>query len=380
MKAIYLDHSATTPLHPEVLKALLPYYLEHFGNPSSVHSYGRTARNGLNKARDHMAALIGCAPSEIIFTSGGTESDNMALNGVIGMKSKPHIITTQVEHHAILKTCQRLENIGVEVTYLPVDSYGQVHLENIKEAIRPNTIMMSMIHGNNEVGTLQPIAEVGKLAKEHNIYLHVDAVQSLGKVPIDLSKLPVDMMSFSSHKVNGPKGIGALYVSSKVKLSPFMLGGAQEWKRRAGTENLAGIVGFVKAIELATEQRKDNYKRYTSLRNLMIQVWQHSLNEDQFVINGHPSDHLPHILNASFPELDTESHLINLDLQGVAASSGSACSSGSLEISHVLQAMNLPREICASAIRFSFGMGTTEEDVITAANITASIVNRLKKK
>lgn len=379
MKAIYLDHSATTPLNPLVLKAMLPFYQEHFGNPSSVHSFGRTARNGLNKARDRMAALLACEPSEIIFTSGGTESDNMALYGVIGMQSNLHIITTQVEHHAIIRTCKKLENMGVEITYLPVDSYGQVQIENVRAAIRSNTIMISMIHGNNEVGTLQPIEEVGKLAKQHNIYFHVDAVQSLGKVPIDLSKSPVDMMSFSSHKINGPKGMGALYVSRKVKLAPFMLGGAQEWKRRAGTENLAGIVGFVKAIELATQQLTDNHKTYTSLRNLMIRVWQQSLNEDQFVINGHPSDHLPHILNVSFPELDTESLLMNLDLEGVAAASGSACSSGSLEISHVLQAMNLPEKICTSAIRFSFGMGTSEEDVISAAKITAFIVNRLRK-
>jgi cysteine desulfurase len=379
MMPIYLDHSATTPLHPQVLEEMLPYFQEHFGNPSSLHSYGRAARNALNESRDRMAYLLSCDPGELIFTSGGTESDNYAIRGMVHAQkgTKNHIITTQVEHHAVLGACHALEDEGFEVTYLPVDSYGQVDIDAAAAAIRPETIMISMIYGNNEVGTLQPIESVGRLAHENQIYFHVDAVQALGKLDIKLSSLPVDLMSFSSHKINGPKGVGALYLSKNVLLKPEISGGSQERKRRAGTENLAGIVGFSKALDLALENIAQKQNHLNQLRKTMINIWNHELGEKRFVINGHASDRLPHILNVSFPGVETETLLMNLDLAGVSAASGSACTSGSLEVSHVLRAMNLPNEVTKSAIRFSFGMENSIEEVQEAARKTATIVRRI---
>lgn len=380
MKPIYLDHSATTPLHPQVLEAMLPYFQEQFGNPSSLHSFGRTVRNALNDARDRMAHQLGCDPGELVFTSGGTESDNYAIMGVAHASKghKSHIITTQVEHHAVLGACRTLEDEGYDITYLPVDSTGQVRLEDVAAAIRPGTIMISMIHGNNEVGTLQPIESIGRLAQENQIYFHVDAVQALGKLEeLKLASLPVDLMSFSSHKINGPKGIGALYISKKVLIKPLLSGGSQERKRRAGTENLAGIVGFAKALDLAVENIVEKRSYLNKLRKTMIDTWTDELGEDSFVINGHTTDKLPHILNVSFPSVETETMLMNLDIENVAAASGSACTSGSLEVSHVLRAMNLPEDVTKSAIRFSFGMENSLEEVQEAARITATIVKRI---
>lgn len=379
MKPIYLDHSATTPLHPQVLEAMLPYFQEHFGNPSSLHSYGRAARNALNEARDRMANQLNCDPGEIVYTSGGTESDNYAIMGVAHAQEghKNHIITTQVEHHAVLGTCRKLEDEGYDITYLPVDSKGQVKLEDAAAAIRPETIMISMIHGNNEVGTLQPIESIGRLAQENEIYFHVDAVQALGKLELNLTSLPVDLMSFSAHKVNGPKGIGALYISKKVLIKPVISGGAQERKRRAGTENLAGIVGFSKAVDLAVQEINRKQRYLNKLRQTMIDTWVDELGTDSFVINGHLTERLPHILNVSFPTAETETLLMNLDLENVAAASGSACTSGSLEVSHVLQAMNLPDKVTKSAVRFSFGMENSIEEVQEAARKTATIVKRI---
>ena len=333
MNPIYLDHAATTPMRAEVLEAMLPYFTEKFGNPSSLHAFGRETRIALSRSRDRLAALIGCSPSELLFTSGGTESDNSALFGAAAQygTSKKHVITTQVEHHAVLHACGQLERSGYDVTYLPVDETGQVRMEELAAAVRDDTFLISVMYGNNEVGTLQPIVRIGELARERRIVFHVDAVQTLGLLPIDLSALPVDLMSFSAHKLYGPKGVGALYVSKRITISPYLVGGSQERKRRAGTENVAGIVGFARAAELAIESQADNRRHTELLRQEMVQTFTRDLEAGAFVVNGHPTDVLPHILNVSFPGADTETMLMSLDLEGIAASSGSACTSGSLE-------------------------------------------------
>jgi cysteine desulfurase len=379
MEQIYLDHAATTPLHPGVLEAMEPYYKEFFGNPSSTHSFGRAAKTAVNRSRDFIAEKLGCLPAELIFTSGGTESNNMALYGLLqANKDKKHIITTRIEHHAILHPCEWLENLGFYVTYIPVDHDGLVSAEDIKTAIRPDTALISMMFGNNEVGTLQPVEKVGRLAQSHDIAFHVDAVQALGKVEINLAQLPVDLMSFSAHKINGPKGIGALYVSKSRHLAPVFYGGSQERKRRPGTENVAGIVGFAKALEIAVSSGIS--ESTNELRQRMIVCLQQELGLDGFILNGHQELRLPHIVNISFPGAGTESLLMNLDLEGIAAASGSACTSGSLETSHVLQAMDLADEVTSSAIRFSFGLGNTMEQIENTARKTATIVNRLRNR
>lgn len=379
MNSIYLDHSATTPLHPHVLESMLPYLQGKFGNPSSIHSYGRQARNALNTARDQMAAMLSCNPNELIFTSGGTESDHVAILGIARTQKhlhKNHIITSTVEHHAVLGACQALEQQGYTVTYVPVDEQGMVSVNEVASAIRPETALISIMYGNNEVGTLQPVQAIGCLAKENGIFFHVDAVQALGHVELNLKALPVDAVSFSAHKMHGPKGIGALYLSERVPLQPLLTGGSQERKRRAGTENLAAIVGFAKALELATENL-ESYRMYMDeLRHSLLHTLNKQLEEYSYVVNGHPIKRLPHILNMSFPGVNSETLLMNLDMQGIAASSGSACSSGSIEVSHVLRAMNLPEAVCNSAVRFSFGMDNTMEEVEQTALKLATIVKR----
>jgi cysteine desulfurase len=382
MNPIYVDHAATTPLHPEVLEAMRPYYTEFFGNPSSTHSFGRAAKTAVNRSRDFIAGALGCLPAELIFTSGGTESNNMAIYGVLqaNKDQKKHIITTLIEHHAVLHPCEWLENLGFEVTYLPVDQTGLIQVEDVESAIRPDTALISIMFGNNEVGTLQPIEEIGRLAQSHGIPFHVDAVQALGKVSIDLAQLPVDLMSFSAHKINGPKGIGALYLSKTQQLKPVFYGGSQERKRRPGTENVAGIVGFAKALEISLNQFSAIELKMDELRQLMVNRIEQELGVDGYVLNGHQEKRLPHIVNISFPGAGTESLLMNLDIEGIAAASGSACTSGSLEVSHVLKAMQLPESVTASAIRFSFGLGNSKEQIETAAQKTATIVQRLRKK
>ncbi|WP_442603530.1 cysteine desulfurase family protein [Paenibacillus sp. KN14-4R] len=382
MKSIYLDYAATSPLHPDVLEAMLPYYLEAFGNPSSLHAYGREARNALNRSRDAIAMHLGCHSSEIIFTSGGTESSNLALFGMMQTlgSEKKHIITSQIEHHCVLHPCNELEKMGYEVTYVSVDSTGLVSVEEIANAIRPDTALISVMYGNNEVGTVQPIEQIGELARKHQVIFHVDGVQALGKIPLHLASLPVDLMSFSAHKINGPKGVGALYVAKHVPLKAYQHGGGQERKRRSGTENVAGIVGFAKAIKLATEELTSRVAHAEQLRQAMINKLEAELGPvgDNWVINGHLTERLPHILNISFVGLDTETLLMNLDLDGVAAASGSACTSGSLEISHVLKAMHLPENVTLSAVRFSVGIGNSMEEIETAAQKIATIVKRTR--
>jgi cysteine desulfurase len=373
---IYLDHAATSPLHPEVLEAMQPYMSEHFGNPSSVHHWGRKAKAALDRSRTTIAELLHTHPNQLIFTSGGTESDNMALIGVaLAYRDKGrHIITSQIEHHAVLHTCSFLEKMGYEVTYLPVDETGKVSLADLEKAIRPDTILASIMYGNNEVGTIQDIEAIGHLLQERNVLFHSDGVQALGSLSINLDELPVDLMSFSAHKINGPKGVGALYLSRNVKHQPISFGGAQEKKRRAGTENVAGIVGFATAAKIAYSQLENKRKLYQTYRETILNI----LNEANVnhAVNGHATDYLPHILNISFYGFDTESILMNLDLAGIAASSGSACASGSLEPSHVLVAMGLEEERLRSAVRFSFGLGNTLEQIQEAAKTIVSILKR----
>ncbi|OPH48528.1 cysteine desulfurase NifS [Paenibacillus ferrarius] len=380
MNPIYLDHAATTPVHPDVLEAMLPFYTAFFGNPSSTHSFGRATRTALNRFRDAMAKSLGCLPAELIFTSGGTESNNMAIFGVLhaSKDDKKHIITTQIEHHAVLHPCERLEGLGYEVTYLPVGPTGLIQIEDVAAAVRPDTALISIMYVNNEVGTIQPIEQIGELARAKQIPFHVDAVQALGKLPLNLHELPVDMVSLSAHKLYGPKGVGALYVSKHTKLTPHVYGGSQERKRRAGTENVAAIAGFAKAVEVLLPQVETLQEKASELRQTMIHVLEQQLGSERFTINGHKEQSVPHILNISFPGISTETLLMNLDLENVAAASGSACTSGSLEVSHVLQAMKLPENVTASAVRFSFGMGNSKEQIETAAQKIATIVHRLR--
>ncbi|MEK5477397.1 cysteine desulfurase family protein [Paenibacillus sp. FSL R5-0407] len=382
MKNIYLDHAASTPVHPDVAETMLDVMRRQYGNASSVHSFGRAAKRLVNGSRDSLARFIGCRSDEVVFTGGGTESDNLALFGTAEARRDRgrHIITTAIEHHAVLHACHRLEKQGFEVTYLPVDRYGQVHSEQVEAAIRPDTILVSVMYGNNEIGTIQPIAEIGELTSARDIVFHVDAVQALGAVPINCNELPVDLMSFSSHKINGPQGVGALYIRRELSIEPILYGGLQERKRRAGTENMAGIAGFAKAAELAAAQLPQRAAHDEELREVLISGLKREIGEDRFHVNGHPSQRLPHILNISFPECDTETMLMNLDMEGIAVASGSACSSGSIEPSHVLEAMNLPQNFLRSAIRFSFGLGNTSEEMEHTAEKIGTILERLRKR
>lgn len=378
MREIYVDHAATTPLHPEAVRAMEPFLYQHFGNASSIHRFGRKARGALDEARRKLKRLIGVEQGNLIFTSGGTEADNLAVLGsaFANQKRGRHIITTRVEHHAILHACEYLEQNGFDVTYLPVDEQGRICLTDLKRSLREDTILVSVIFGNNETGTLQPIQEIGELLKETDIYFHTDAVQVFGFAPIDVQALHVDLLTAASHKVNGPKGVGFLYAAPHVKLNPLLYGGAQERNFRAGTENVAGIVGFAKAAELAYADLNARRAAYAALKRSLVQ----RLSEVGLVfqINGpDPEQALPHILNVSFPQVKADVMLMNLDLAGVAASSGSACSAGSMQPSHVLLAMFNDERRAQTAIRFSFGYGNTEEDVRQIVRITKEIMDRL---
>lgn len=357
---------------------------EKFGNASSVHSFGREAKRMVNGARDRLAASLGCRPEELVFTGGGTESDNLALFGTIqAQKSRgKHIVTTAIEHHAVLHSCRQLERNGFEVTYLPVDRTGRVHPEQIAQSLRPDTILVSVMYGNNEVGTLQPIVEIGEMVRRNNsdTVFHVDAVQALGAVPIHCHELPADLISFSSHKINGPQGVGALYIRKKLMIEPMLYGGLQEKKRRAGTENIAGIIGFAKAAELAAAGLSKRREHDLMLRTTLLKSLESAVGRGYFHVNGNEEYYLPHILNISFPEMQTETMLMNLDMEGIAVASGSACTSGSLEPSHVLEAMNLPQNLLRSAIRFSFGLGNTSEEIEYTAEKVGTILTRLRKK
>ncbi|WVE36260.1 cysteine desulfurase family protein [Priestia megaterium] len=378
MERIYVDHAATSPIHPAVVEKMTTFMHEYFGNPSSIHHYGRESRRYLDEARQAIAASIGAHENELIFTSGGTEADNMALIGVaLANRHKGnHIITTQIEHHAVLHTCEYLETQGFEVTYLPVNEYGQVSVDEIKSALTDQTILVSVMFGNNEVGAIQPIGEIGVLLKEHGAYFHTDAVQAYGLIPLNVQQLGVDLLSVSAHKINGPKGMGFLYAAAHVSLSSLLFGGEQERKRRAGTENMTSIVGFEEAVKISQQTlqtRADEYRRY---KEIMVAV----LKEEgiSFEINGHLENALPHVLNLSFPKTNVESMLVNLDLAGIAASSGSACTAGAIDPSHVLVAMfGKGSERLTTSIRFSFGLGNSAEQIEKTARQTANIVKRL---
>jgi cysteine desulfurase len=384
MQSIYLDHAATTAVHPQVWEAMLPYFTNQYGNPSSLHSFGRETKIALSRARDGIAECLNCSPAEWMFTGSGTESDNTAIFGAAArygqVSGKRHLITTQIEHHAVLHACRHLEKQGYEVTYLPVDQSGLVKLADVEAAIRHDTFLISVMYGNNEVGTVQPIRDIGELARERGIVFHVDAVQALGTEDIQLSAMPVDLMSFSAHKLYGPKGVGALYISKNISIEPLMFGGSQERKRRAGTENVPGIAGFAKAVQLAASNREANVQQLDSLREQLLAGIEEEAGRDGFILNGSRDNRLPHILNVSFPGIDTDIMLMNLDLNGIAAASGSACTSGSLEVSHVLQAMHLSDEVTKSAIRFSVGMDNDKDQIREVSRRIGTILRRIRNK
>ncbi len=376
---IYLDHAATTPVKSEVLEAMLPYFSDKYGNPSSVYSIGRESRKAIDEARERVASAIGAQSKEIFFTSGGSESDNWAIKGVAyaNRARGNHIITSSIEHHAVLNTCRYLEDDGFEVTYLPVDSNGLVSPEQLREAIKPTTTVISVMFANNEIGTIQPIKEIGKIAREKGIYFHTDAVQAVGNIPIDVDELNIDMLSLSAHKFYGPKGMGALYVRKNVKLASFIQGGGQERGRRAGTENIAGIVGLGKAIQLAVENLDDYNSRIRHLRDMIINGIKERI---PFVrLNGDPEKRLPGNVNISFEFVEGESLLLMLDMKGIAASSGSACSSGSLDPSHVLLAVGLSHEVAHGSLRMTVGEDNTEEDIRYVLDVLPPIVERLRE-
>ncbi|MET3727671.1 cysteine desulfurase [Fictibacillus halophilus] len=379
MKNVYLDHAATSPVHPEVIEEMIPFLTEHFGNPSSIHQYGRQTRKALDDARTMIATSIGASRNEIIFTSGGTESDNLAILGTVSpLENKgKHVITTEVEHHAVLHTCHELEKRGYDVTYLSVDDEGRISLDELKSSLREDTILVSIMYCNNETGTTQDIKEIGSLLKEKEILFHTDAVQAYGLISIDVNELNIDLLSASGHKINSPKGTGFLYVKEGVPFLPQGFGGEQERKRRAGTENVAGIAALRKAASIAEKEREERFNQYTTFRDTMKRIWQEE--EVSFIENGSPDHFLPHILNVSFLGVKTEVLLVNLDLAGIAASSGSACTAGSHEPSHVLKAMFGEDERTKSSVRFSFGLGNKLEDIEFAAHETAKIVKRLAK-
>jgi len=364
MKRIYLDHAATTACAPEVVEAMLPYFTQTFGNASSIHAYGREAKRAIEAARRQVAKAIHAAvPQEIIFTAGGSESDNWAIKGAAfsQMQKGRHIITSVIEHHAVLHTCQWLEKQGFEVTYLPVDAQGRVAVEAVKRAIRPDTILASVMAANNEIGTLQPIAEIGAICRERGVLFHTDAVQAIGAITMDVQAMNIDLLSLSAHKFHGPKGVGALYVRKGVRLDNLIHGGAQERGFRAGTENLPGIIGLGKAIEMAVENLTENARRMTSLRDRLIEGIMARVPEVQ--LNGHPTERLPNNCNLSFKYVEGEALLLRLDLAGVAGSSGSACTSGTLDPSHVLLALGLPPAIAHGSLRLTLGTDTTEEEI-----------------
>ena len=378
MRKVYLDHNATTPVHPQVIEVMLPFMNERFGNPSSVHSLGQDTREAMEKGRETVASAFGARKDEIVFTSGGTESDNLAISGVAGAlcKKGKHIITSKIEHHAVLATCEHLAGIGFAVTEVPCDKYGIVDPEEVRRAIRSDTILITIMHANNEVGTIEPIEEIGEIASEKGIVFHSDAVQSFGKVDLNTSKIKANLLSVSSHKIYGPKGVGALYVRRGTPLSPVVFGGHHEKKRRAGTENVPGIIGFAKAVEIACADLTSTNRSMLALRNRLEEGIMSCMPNVR--LNGHPTKRLPSTLNVSFEFVEGESLVLSLDMEGIAVSSGSACTSGSLEPSHVLLAMGVPAEAAQGSVRFSLGRDNTEADVDYVLGVLPRIVDRLR--
>ena len=376
---IYMDHAATTPVRQEVLAEMLPYFTEHYGNASGIYAVAKESKKALEHARAQVAEAIHAKPSEIYFTAGGSESDNMALRGVAeAMQQKGnHIITTKIEHHAILHTCEYLEKHGFAVTYLDVDENGKIRMEDLKAAIRPETILISVMFANNEIGTIQPIAEIGKLAKEKGIVFHTDAVQAMGHVPIDVEQMQIDLLSISGHKLGAPKGIGAIYIRTGIKVCPLIFGGAQEKKMRAGTENIPGLVGLGKAVELAVAEMPEVTPRLEKMRDRLIHGILDSIPYSK--LNGHPTDRLPGNCNISFEFIEGESMLLLLDAAGIAASSGSACTSGSLDPSHVLLAIGLPHEKAHGSLRLTLDWDNTDAEIDEVLQKLPPIVQRLRE-
>ena len=378
MKRIYLDHAATTPTAPEVAQAMLPYLSGVYGNASSLHSFGLEARTAVEEARARIASFMGAKPEEIVFTSGGTESDNFIIKGfALSRRNKGnHIITSSIEHHAVLETCKFLQGQGFSVTYLPVDENGLVNPDDVKKAITAETILISVMHGNNEIGTIEPIAEIGAVAREHGVAFHSDAVQTFGHIPIDVNDLQVDFLSVSAHKLYGPKGIGLAYVRNGMKIIPLLHGGDQERRRRASTLNIPGIVGFGRAVELAGSDMRAELSRQSVLRDRLASGLLSAVEDSR--LNGHTIRRLQNNVNISFAFVEGEGLLLNLDMEGIAVSTGSACTSSSLEPSHVLAAIGLPVELAHGSLRFSLGRDTTQQDIERVLKVMPGIVYRLR--
>ncbi len=378
MRKIYLDYAATTPTDPEVVKAMLPYFSDKFGNPSSIHSFGRETRSAMQEAREKIANFIGAKQEEIVFTSGGTESNNFAIKGTVyaNQHKGNHIITSSIEHHAVIEPCKFLEKMGFKVTYLSVDKDGLVNPEDVRKAINNQTILVSIMHANNEIGTIEPIAEIGNITRDKDVYFHTDAVQTFGHIRLNVNELNVDMLSASAHKLCGPKGVGLLYIRKGTKMLPFMHGGEQERRRRASTENVPGILGFAKTVEIAEKEIDKEAKKVSALRDKLIKgIFERIKN---VYLNGHTIQRLPNNVNISVEFIEGESLLLNLDLEGIAASTGSACSSSSLEPSHVLLALGLSHELAHGSLRLTLGRYTKEEDIDYVLEILPKIVSKLR--
>ncbi|MEN2996987.1 MAG: cysteine desulfurase NifS [Acetomicrobium sp.] len=376
---VYLDHSATTPVDQKVLEAMLPFFSMDFGNPNSLHAWGRKARQAVDQARDEVSRLINAEPSEIIFTGGGSEADNIAIKGVAFAKKDKgrHIITSAIEHHAVLDTCKWLEKEGFDITILPVDEYGTIRPEELRKAIRPDTILVTIHFANNEIGTVQPIEQLGNICREQGVLFHTDAVQAAGHIPIDVKKLPIDLMTMAAHKMYGPKGVGALYIKKGVKIVPLIHGGGQERGLRSGTENTAGIVGFGKAAALASDRlAKDEPEKERNLRDRLIDGILEKI--EDAMLTGHRTERLPFHASFCFRYIEGESLLLRLDALGIGASSGSACTSGSLEPSHVLLAIGLPHEIAHGSLRLTLGKDTSEEDIDYVLENLPKVVESLR--
>lgn len=378
MKRLYLDYAATTPTDPDVIAAMLPYFNDIFGNPSSLHTFGQEARRAMEEARERVASFIGALPEEIVFTSGGTESDNFALiGGVRARRDKgDHIITTSIEHHAVLETCHYLEREGFRVTYLPVDDQGLLDPETLRKAITEKTILISVMHANNEIGTIQPVAEIGRIAGEREIPLHTDAVQTFGHLPINVDDMGVTFLSASAHKLYGPKGVGICYIRKGARITSYMHGGEQERGHRASTQNVPGIVGFAKAVELAAKNLAEEMARISSLRDRFIKGVLTSI--EHTLLNGHPVKRLPNNANICVGYIEGEALILRLDMNGIACSSGSACSSASMEPSHVLKSIGLAPELAHGALRFTLGRSTSLEDIDSVLGVLPGIVEKLR--
>jgi len=377
MDRIYLDHNATTPVRPEVLDRMLPFFGELFGNPSSAHFFGQEVKVQFEEARQRIADQLGASPAQIVFTSGGTESDNYAIKGTAFAAEKGHIITALIEHPAVLQTVSWLAKKGFDATYVPVGSSGVVDPDDVKKALRPDTILVSIMHINNEIGTVQPVEEIAAITKEAGIYYHTDAVQSFGKLPTKVDDLGIDLLSVAAHKIYGTKGVGALYIRKGTRIDPLIIGGAQEKRRRSGTENIAGVVGFGEATVCAEVEREEVFRRLTSLREKLVTGLTERVPE--IIINGDSSRIFPSTISASVSHVEGESLLLSLDMEGIAVSTGSACSSGSLEPSHVLMAMGIDTVLAQGTLRFSMGRGTTEAQIDHLLDVFPPIVERLRK-